>query len=142
MPTSRASLGGRSPNLLRWTLELLYEQCSLHMTLYIASSAVVGRRPRICLMRSYSSALSPSSAQGCPSSGLFAAISTVSMLIARFRPRSAPRSLALPAMLARASFSRSCVNDRLQHAGEEAQAVGARAGEVLHGVLGVRHQAD
>src|SRR5215212_1369527 len=31
-----------------------------------------------------------------------------SLLTARLRPRSAPRSLALPAMLARASLSRSC----------------------------------
>src|SRR5215204_5415446 len=112
------------------------------MTLYMASSAVVGRRPRMSRMRAYSSAFSPSSAQGCSSSGVLAAISTVSMFIARLRPRSAPRSLALPAMLARASFSRSCGDDRLQHAREEAQPVGRRTGEVLDGVLGVRHEAD
>ncbi len=36
-----------SPKYLRWTFEDLYEQCSLHITEYIASSASVGRRPRI-----------------------------------------------------------------------------------------------
>ena len=43
----------------------LYEQCSDHITEYMASSAPVGRRPRISRMRGYSSSFSPSSAQGC-----------------------------------------------------------------------------
>jgi hypothetical protein len=71
-------LGGRSPNLLRCTLLDLYEQCSDHMTEYIASSAAVGRRPRISWMRAYSSALRPSSAQGCSWSGVPEATATVS----------------------------------------------------------------
>ncbi|MNW60742.1 hypothetical protein D3C74_387530 [compost metagenome] len=48
------------------------------MTEYIASSAAVGRRPRMSRMRWYSSGLRPSSAKGCASSGVAAARSTVS----------------------------------------------------------------
>src|SRR5690606_13577831 len=48
------------------------------MTEYIASSAFVGRRPRISRMRAYSSGLRPSSSKGCSASGLAAARSTVS----------------------------------------------------------------
>jgi hypothetical protein len=53
MPTSNASDGGAfSPNWRRCTLLDLYEQCSLHMTEYIANSLeLVGRRPRISRMR-------------------------------------------------------------------------------------------
>ena len=51
------------------------------MTEYMASSAVVGRRPRMSRIRRYSSDFRPSSAQGCSSSGVFAASSTVSMLM-------------------------------------------------------------
>ncbi|CAM5243388.1 hypothetical protein STENM223S_01208 [Streptomyces tendae] len=57
---------------------LLYEQCSDHMTEYMASSAPVGRRPRISTTRSYSSFFRPSSAQGSSTSGVAAACSTVS----------------------------------------------------------------
>src|SRR5689334_11970853 len=49
MPTSsfsRISSVVFSPQSLKWTLLDLYEQCSLHMTEYIASSAIGGRRPR------------------------------------------------------------------------------------------------
>src|SRR5450759_5684778 len=67
-----------SLNCARWTFEDLYEQCSDHMTEYIASSAMVGRRPRISRIRWYSSVLSPSSAQGCWVSGVVKASSTVS----------------------------------------------------------------
>ncbi len=43
MPASSRSLGGAfSPNWRRWTLLDLYEQCSLHMIEYIASSDWVG----------------------------------------------------------------------------------------------------
>src|SRR5674476_813891 len=69
-----------SLNCARWTFEDLYEQCSDHMTEYIANSAMVGRRPRISRMRSYSSAFSPSSDQGCETSGVVEASPTVSML--------------------------------------------------------------
>ena len=63
MPASIRSDGGAfSPNCRRWTLLDLYEQCSLHMTEYIASSDSVGRRPRICRIRAYSSGCRPSSA--------------------------------------------------------------------------------
>jgi hypothetical protein len=64
MPTrrcSRISSVVSSPNLRRWTLLDLYEQCSLHITEYIASSDDVGRRPRISWMRRYSSSFRPSS---------------------------------------------------------------------------------
>src|ERR1019366_7408057 len=70
-----------SLNWARWTFEDLYEQCSDHMTEYIASSAVVGRRPRISWIRAYSSAFSPSAAQGCSVSAVVAASRTVSMLV-------------------------------------------------------------
>ena len=48
------------------------------MTLYIASSELVGRRPRISRIRAYSSALRPRSAHGCSRSGSSAATATVS----------------------------------------------------------------
>ena len=67
-----------SPNWRRWFLLDLYEQCSDHMTEYMASSAAVGRRPSRSRMRWYSSGLSPSSANGCARSGVAAAFSTVS----------------------------------------------------------------
>src|SRR4051794_14947894 len=54
------------------------------MTLYIASSELVGRRPRISRIRAYSSALRPRSAQGCSRAGSSAARATVS------RPVSSP----------------------------------------------------
>src|SRR6478736_5399354 len=81
MPTSRCSvISGvtRSPNLRRCTLLDLYEQCSDHMTEYMASSAAVGRRSRMSRIRWYSSGLRPSSANGCSWSGVAAAASTVS----------------------------------------------------------------
>ncbi len=75
----RVGLGGAfSPNWRRCTLLLLYEQCSDHITEYMASSAPVGRRPRISTTRSYSSFFRPSSAQGSSTSGVSAACSTVS----------------------------------------------------------------
>src|SRR5262245_58550939 len=48
------------------------------MTLYIASSELVGRRPRISRIRAYSSAFSPRSAHGCSRCGSSAARDTVS----------------------------------------------------------------
>ena len=45
-----------------WFFDDLYEQCSDHMTEYIASSLAVGRRPRMSTIRPYSSGLRPSSA--------------------------------------------------------------------------------
>ena len=51
------------------------------MTEYIANSEDVGRRPKISLMRAYSSAFNPSSANGCFVSGLVLAIATVSKAI-------------------------------------------------------------
>src|SRR4051794_18329256 len=67
-----------SPNCRRGTLLDLYEQCSLHMTEYIASSDDVGRRPRISCSCAYSSCLSPSSDHGCWVSGVTPACATVS----------------------------------------------------------------
>src|SRR5687767_8478882 len=61
-----------------------------------------------------------------------------SMLIVRLRPRSAPRSLALPAMLARASFSRRSLphrrTDRLEQLahGDRALLAGAQVLELPH----------
>src|SRR6476469_6525421 len=72
-----------SPNWRRWFLLDLYEQCSDHITEYMASSAAVGRRPRLSRMRWYSSGLRPSSANGCSWSGVAAATSTVSVWGAR-----------------------------------------------------------
>src|SRR6478672_7230411 len=86
MPTSRCSFIASvvlSPNWRRWFLLDLYEQCSDHMTEYMASSAAVGRRPRMSRMRWYSSGLRPSSANGCSWSGVAAATSTVSVWGAR-----------------------------------------------------------
>ncbi len=79
MPTSIRSPLGIWPNCRRCTLELLYEQCSLHMIEYIASSELVGRRPRISTMRAYSSSLSPSSAYGIGAFGSASAATTVSI---------------------------------------------------------------
>src|SRR6478609_42053 len=46
----------------------------------MASSAAVGRRSRMSRIRWYSSGLRPSSANGCASSGVAAAFSTVSLV--------------------------------------------------------------
>src|SRR5690606_16381532 len=48
---THGALEGKRP---RWTREDLYEQCSDHITEYMASSEWVGSRPRISRMRSYS----------------------------------------------------------------------------------------
>src|SRR4051812_23783767 len=71
-------VAGSSPKRRRCTFDDLYEQCSDHITEYMASSAPVGRRSRIVVMRSYSSAVSPSSDHGSTWSGVRAAFSTVS----------------------------------------------------------------
>src|SRR3954449_13415343 len=77
---------GMSANLRRCTFEDLYEQCSLHITEYIASSELVGRRPRISRIRWYSSAFRPRSAQGCSWLGSSAATATVSSTASIYRP--------------------------------------------------------
>jgi len=81
MPTSsfsRISSVVLSAKCLKCTLLDLYEQCSDHITEYIASSALVGRRPRMSRMRWYSSSLRPSSSHGCSWSGVAPASPTVS----------------------------------------------------------------
>src|SRR5215211_2448959 len=81
IPASILPIGvscGTSKNCRRCTLEDLYEQCSDHMTEYIASSDEVGRRSRISLIRAYSPSFSPSSAHGCDWSGVWVALATVS----------------------------------------------------------------
>ena len=86
MPASILPTGvsaGSEPNLRRCTLDDLYEQCSDHITEYMASSAEVGRRPRMSRMRWYSSGFRPSSAQGCSVSGVPAAWPTVSSVTTR-----------------------------------------------------------
>src|ERR1035438_7905415 len=79
IPASSAADGGAlSANCRRYTLEDLYEQCSLHMTEYRASSALVGRRPRVLTIVAYSASVRPSSAKGCGWSGVSRARVTVS----------------------------------------------------------------
>src|SRR5215210_8739894 len=88
IPASSFPIGvsdGRSPNARRCTFEDLYEQCSDHITEYMASSDDVGRRPRISRIRAYSSDLRPSSAHGCAWSGVTRALSTVSTTGQRYR---------------------------------------------------------
>src|SRR5690606_41119807 len=68
------------PNWRRWFLVDLYEQCSDHMTEYMANSAAVGRRPRILTISANSLSFRPSSAHGSSTSGVPAALSTVSIL--------------------------------------------------------------
>src|SRR5262249_20752204 len=57
-PTSThgASLGSRR----KCRRDDLYEQCSLHMTEYMASSRWLGDRPRMASMRASSSSVKPS----------------------------------------------------------------------------------
>src|SRR3989339_2100743 len=45
----------RVGNIFRWMRELLYEQCSLHITLKMPNSVMFGSRPRMDTIRSYSS---------------------------------------------------------------------------------------
>src|ERR1700758_2198535 len=55
--TTRAPRVG---NFFKCTRDDLYEQCSLHITLKIPSSVILGSRPpRSCLIFSYSSGVSP-----------------------------------------------------------------------------------
>src|ERR671916_3000782 len=88
IPASSLLIGvsdGRSPKARRCTLEDLYEQCSDHITEYMASSDDVGRRPRISRIRAYSSSFRPSSAHGCAWSEVPRALSTVSTTGQRYR---------------------------------------------------------
>src|SRR3954451_2149643 len=66
------------------------------ITEYIASSAPVGRRPRIARVLSYSSALRPSSDHGCGLSGGEVATATVSRRGASVTPRSYRPGMAEP----------------------------------------------
>ena len=63
----------------------LYEQCSDHITEYMASSHEVGRRPRICRISRYSFSFRPRAAQGCSRSGVSAACVTVSTTPTSYR---------------------------------------------------------
>src|SRR5215208_6950259 len=86
MPASSLPTGvsvGSSANWRRCTLDDLYEQCSDHMTEYMASSDEVGRRPKISLIRAYSSRFRPSAAHGWARPGLERAFATVSATRAR-----------------------------------------------------------
>ncbi len=79
MPASiRVFFGTLATNSRRCTLLDLYEQCSLHMIEYIASSDAVGRRPRMSLIFAYSSSFRPRSVYGWSSSEDCSAFSTVS----------------------------------------------------------------
>src|SRR5215217_6987303 len=81
MPARSLPMGvswASSPNLRRWTFDDLYEQCSDHMTEYMASSDEVGRRPSISPILRYSSSFRPSSAHGWAKSGVECAFATVS----------------------------------------------------------------
>src|SRR6478736_3350000 len=114
------------------------------MTEYIASSAIVGRRPMISRMLAYSSPLSPSSDHGWSTSGVRAACSTVS------RPATgcgAGACECVPgavcsSVLVIASGLCCGLEGVLEDRGEEASAVEARAVALLHRVLGVRHESD
>src|SRR5579862_4090467 len=60
--SSPAFTSTRSPvvgNLRSSLREFLYEQCSLHITEKMPSSVKLGSRPRMDLMRSYSSGVRP-----------------------------------------------------------------------------------
>src|SRR5688500_11961594 len=95
MPASSLPMGisgGSQVNWRRCTLDDLYEQCSDHMTEYMASSDEVGRRPRISLIRAYSSSFRPSSAHGCSWSGVRAAAPTVSATAATLPVRGSDRA--------------------------------------------------
>src|SRR5580700_6026499 len=71
--TRRLRVGSR----FRWMREDLYEQCSLHITLKIPSSVMVGSRPpRSCLIFSYSSGVRPCSRT---ISGVMASVEAVVM---------------------------------------------------------------
>ena len=86
------------------------------MTLYIASSAVVGRRPRMSRIRRYSS---------------------------DFRPELGPGLLVVRGLLGDLDgVDAHAFTTAFRTLREEAEAVGARAGEVLDRVLGVRHEPD
>src|SRR5215468_10252691 len=82
MPASRAlppfTGGALSANWRRYRRDDLYEQCSLHITEYSASSGSVGRRPSRSRIRWYSSVVRPSSRYGWARSGVAAATATVS----------------------------------------------------------------
>ena len=130
MPASSRSLGGAfSPNCRKWTLLDLYEQCSLHMIEYIASSDWVGRRPRISRIRAYSSSVRPSSRTAAGRRGWRRPSSTC-----RTGRQSRCGHAATPA----AGRSGEVLEDR----GEEAEAVGGRPGQRVDRVLRVRHHAD
>src|SRR5207245_10692796 len=99
MPASSAPDGGAlAANCFRCALEDLYEQCSLHMTEYRASSALVGRRPSVSRIRAYSASVRPSSAKGWGSPGEASAHATVSTAVTQYLPfaSGAPLGVAFP----------------------------------------------
>src|SRR5207237_685144 len=99
----------------RWTALDLYEQCSDHITEYIASSARLGSRPRVSTTRSYSSSVRPSDRwSGSESKGATVVSATLSA-----DPLEGP------------------FEERL----EQRLAPGG-AGVGVDGVLGVRHEPD
>src|SRR6476661_1334896 len=132
-----------SPNLRRCTLDDLYEQCSDHITEYIASSAAVGRRPRISLIRAYSSSLSPSSEYGCWTSGVAAACLTVSRTASRSTRSTAPTGLVTSNRSAAVGWAicsvtsdprRLLLADDSLHREEESESVVGRPGQRVDGV--------
>ena len=82
--TQGASVGKRR----RWMRELLYEQCSDHITEYIASSRWLGSRPSRVRIWSNSSSVSPSAR--CVGSSVAASAISGSYRSATVRPRSGP----------------------------------------------------
>lgn len=111
----------------------------------MANSDPVGRRPRISWTLRYSSSFMPSAAQGCSTSGVPLARSTVSSAArcagVRPEPSSSEASRSLPYSLIE-SLLVVTLKELPAGGGEEAQAVGTRAEPVLDSVLRVRHQAD
>src|SRR5882757_8247273 len=131
----------RVGNRFRCTLLDLYEQCSLHITEKIPNSVMFGSRPRICLTREYSSAVSPCSA--AISGVTLISVDAVAMPEARIRgaQHAAPlpeNSLSQSLLVSR---GRPCRADQgFHHRTENNQAVrGIERG--LHRALRMRHQA-
>src|ERR1700728_2376257 len=132
-PGPMTTLGPSVGRVRNSFLECLYAQCSLHSSEYIASSTWFGVRPCFSRISSYSARVSPS-ASASSTVGSVAVSDTRACL-----PAVCPLGMSLA--VRPGGCARSGALNRHPHRGENAQPV-SRARQLVHGVLGMGHQAE
>src|SRR5512147_154034 len=97
-PGPQITHGASVGSFFKWMRELLYEQCSDHITENMPSSVRLGSRPKAWRTRSYSSGLSPCSAM----------ISGVMAMAARLAGYAAPCQWRAPLLCYRRDHAEPC----------------------------------